>query len=233
MIYVTSDLHGYPLDKFKILLNKANFSNRDYCFILGDVIDRGLESVKLMKWLIKQSNIKLILGNHEVMFLACTFLFDAITDETIEKLTTDQMEVFSTWIANGGRSTLKEISNSEPKEVRAIVDYLRNAPLYDTVSLNNRDFLLVHSGLGRFEQKKKIDEYTADELIWTRPQITQKYFSDVITILGHTPTHFYGPQHRGKAIFTPTWINIDTGAAYGGSPMILRLDDMKEFYISS
>ena len=28
----------------------------------------------------------------------------------------------------------------------------------------------------------------------------------------------------------PSGIDIDTGAAYGGSPMLLRLDDMKEFY---
>lgn len=41
MIYVTSDWHGYPLAKFMELLDKANFSDDDYCFVLGDVIDRG------------------------------------------------------------------------------------------------------------------------------------------------------------------------------------------------
>lgn len=75
-------------------------------------------------------------------------------------------------------------------------------------------------------------QFSTDELIWTRPKLTQKYFDDTITIFGHTPTHFYGAEHYGKAVKTPTWIDIDTGAAYdGGSPMLLRLDDMKEFYI--
>lgn len=42
MIYVISDLHGYPFVTFLELLNKANFSSDDYLFILGDVIDRGM-----------------------------------------------------------------------------------------------------------------------------------------------------------------------------------------------
>ena len=29
---------------------------------------------------------------------------------------------------------------------------------------------------------------------------------------------------------TDTWIDIDTGAAGGGAPMLLRLDDLQPFY---
>ena len=39
MIYVVSDLHGYPLEKLKKLLEKANFGKDDFLYILGDVID--------------------------------------------------------------------------------------------------------------------------------------------------------------------------------------------------
>ncbi len=41
MIYVTSDLHGYPLNKFLAFLKKAGFTEDDFLFVLGDVIDRG------------------------------------------------------------------------------------------------------------------------------------------------------------------------------------------------
>ena len=34
--YTISDLHGYPVDKFKALLDKANFSDTDTLYILGD-----------------------------------------------------------------------------------------------------------------------------------------------------------------------------------------------------
>lgn len=231
MVYVTSDLHGYPLAKFKDLLKKANFSDDDYCFLLGDIIDRGPESVDLLKWLMMQQNVELIMGNHEAMLLACSFLFDTITDESLDNLKEEDMAAFNTWIFNGGRETLKQLSECDSDTVVQIVDYLSDAPLYDSVCVNNKDFFLVHSGLGKFDPNKKIEDYSVDELIWTRPKLTQKYFDDMLTILGHTPTHFYGTEHRGKAVKTPTWIDIDTGAAYGGSPMLLRLDDMKEFYI--
>ena len=41
MIYVISDLHGYPHDSFLDLLDRAGFGNNDFLYILGDVVDRN------------------------------------------------------------------------------------------------------------------------------------------------------------------------------------------------
>lgn len=41
MVYVISDLHGYPHDAFLALLERAGFSDTDFLYILGDVIDRN------------------------------------------------------------------------------------------------------------------------------------------------------------------------------------------------
>ena len=41
MTYVISDLHGYSIEKLKMLLKKANFGEDDFLYILGDVIDRN------------------------------------------------------------------------------------------------------------------------------------------------------------------------------------------------
>ena len=41
MTYVISDLHGYPIEKLKTLLEKAEFCEDDFLYILGDVIDRN------------------------------------------------------------------------------------------------------------------------------------------------------------------------------------------------
>ncbi len=43
-------------------------------------------------------------------------------------------------------------------------------------------------------------------------------------------TLFFGEDFRGRAVRTDSWICIDSGAAAGGSPMLLRLDDLQEFY---
>ena len=93
MIYVISDLHGYPLEKFKMLLEKAEFSADDFLYILGDVIDRnGDGGVEMLLWLMEQDNIELLLGNHEAMLLSCSFVFDDITDAALIRL---QMKSFA------------------------------------------------------------------------------------------------------------------------------------------
>ncbi len=230
MIYVTSDLHGYPLEKFKALLAKAGFCDDDFCFVLGDVIDRGPEGIKLLNWMMGQPNFELILGNHEAMMLACDFICDDITNESISNLTYQKLGTYNTWISNGGQSTLDELYALSHKKREYIFEYLREAPLYETVTAGGRDFLLTHSGLGSFDKNKKISEYSTYDLIWNRPNLNARYFDDIITVFGHTPTLYYGSMYNDRAIVTDTWIDIDTGAACGRSPMLLRLDDLKEIY---
>lgn len=230
MIYVTSDLHGYPLEKFKALLGKAGFCDDDFCFVLGDVIDRGTEGIKTLLWLMNQPNFELLLGNHEAMMLACDFICDDITDDSIANLTSEKLATYTTWISNGGQKTLNELYALPKEERKYIFEFLRDSSLYETVSAGDKDFLLTHSGLGSFDKNKKISEYSKFDLIWNRPNLNTRYFDDITTVFGHTPTQYYGREYEGKAIITDTWIDIDTGAACGGSPMLLRLDDLKEFY---
>lgn len=231
MIYVTSDLHGTKLERFEELLRKANFSDKDYCFVLGDVIDRGEEGIKLLKWLMIQPNFKLILGNHESMMLSCKFLFDTVSDESIDSLSADDMDIFTNWVENGASPTLKELSESDPESILAILDYLRDAPLYDSVSIDGRDYLLTHSGLANFNHEKKLTEYNVEDFLWNRPNIKDEYYKDITLVFGHTPTYFFGDEYDGKVMITDTWIDIDTGAAYGRNPMLLCLDNMKEYYL--
>ncbi|MBQ8740676.1 MAG: metallophosphoesterase [Clostridia bacterium] len=234
-VYVTSDLHGLPLADLKRLLNIVNFNNDDWLFILGDVIDRQNDGgVEILKWLLEQPNAQLILGNHEAMLLSCDFVFEEVTDESIENFTKEKMELLMNYTQNGGDVTLKALRGlmqTEPDTLADILDYLRDAPLYETVSVGNKDFLLVHAGLDNFDKNKKLADYTVDELIWAWPKITDEYFDDVITVFGHTPTMSYDHANKGKILKTKTWIDIDVGVPYGNSSMLLRLDDLKEFYL--
>lgn len=234
-IYVTSDLHGLPLADLKRLLNMVNFNDDDWLFILGDVIDRQNDGgIEILKWLLEQPNAQLILGNHEAMLLSCDFVFEEITDESIGDFTQEKMELLMNYTHNGGDVTLKALRSlmqTEPDIVTDILEYLRDAPVYETVSVGNKDFLLVHSGLDNFSKNKKLADYTTDELIWAWPEITDEYFDDVTTIFGHTPTISYDHANKGKILKTKTWIDIDVGVPYGNSPVLLRLDDLKEFYL--
>lgn len=230
MVYVCSDLHGYSLDKFKAFLNKIGFCEDDFLYIIGDVIDRGKDGIKILKWLMSMYNAQLILGNHEQMMLASSFVFEEITDASIDNLTAAQLTAYSMWVANSGQPTIDALAATRQREIKYILEYLQEAPLYETVTANGRDFILTHSGLGSFSPDKKLSDYTSDELLWNRPNIDQKYFDDITVVFGHTPTVHYGEEHKGKILFTDSWIDVDVGAGLGLPPAILRLDDMKIFY---
>ena len=235
MIYVISDLHGMELIKLKILLDKVNFNNNDnWLFILGDVIDRQNDGgVEILEWLLDQPNVELILGNHEAMLLSCSFVFNEITDESIQGFDQEKMSLLSNYMLNGGDVTLKalsELKKRSPETVEYILEYLREAPLYETVTAGGKDYLLCHSGLDNFSPNKRITDYTADEFIWATPRITDRYYDDIITVFGHTPTMSFGDEYNGKILKTETWIDIDVGVFCGNHPVLLRLDDLKEFY---
>ncbi|MBE6038459.1 MAG: calcineurin [Anaerofustis stercorihominis] len=236
MIYVTSDLHGYDFGKFMNFLDGIGFTEEDFLFVLGDVIDRGEDGVKYLKWLTYKSNAQLILGNHESMLLACEFIFDTVTEDFLDSLDDEKMGLLTNWIFNGATPTMNalwELLRNDADTLYDILDYLKEAPLFEVVSAGEKDFLLTHSGLKHFYPDKKLSMYAAEELLWNRPRITDRYFDEIYTIFGHTPTEFLEEKYTGKITKTDTWACIDTGAATGHHPMVLRLDDMKEFYITN
>ncbi len=232
MIYTISDLHGYPVEKLKLLLKLAEFSGDDYLFILGDVIDRnGDGGIGILRWLLTMTNATLLLGNHEAMLLTCEFVIDEISEETLSNLTREKLEMLSNYIANGGNVTLRELRKLPRETQQDIFDYLKDCPLYETVTAGGKDYILVHAGLDNFRKDRKLSDYSVDELIWTWPELTDEYFDDVHTVFGHTPTRSLDLRYDGKILRTRTWTDIDVGAAYGNEPVLFRLDDGKTFQL--
>ncbi len=230
MIYAVSDLHGYPIEKFKEYLEKINFSKEDTLYVLGDVVDRGADGVKYLRWIRTQPNIRLLAGNHEDMLLNNELLFDIISDDNADFFTSQTVKIYKNWMYNGGAPTLDALKAMRSSEQKHLFMYLRKLPLYAEISVGGRDFVLCHAGLDNFSPEKPLSEYSRKELIWTRPSFADRYYEDgKKVIFGHTPTKYYGDIYDGKPVFTETWINIDAGAAYGNKPVILRLDDLEVF----
>ena len=234
MIYVTSDIHGFPLPDFLRLLDQARFSDTDDLIILGDVIDRnGDGGIAMLRWMLQQANVRLILGNHEAMLLSCRFLFDEISDDSLAQFNQEKMALLSNWMMNGAEPTLRSLRalfHEDAIVAAEILSYLEEAPLYEVIDLPERRYLLTHAGLGNFRQGKRLSEYAPDDLLWYRPRLDESFFQNTITVFGHTPTVYYGQEYAGRMLKMPTWIDIDTGAADGGSPMLLRLDDERAIY---
>ena len=235
MVYVTSDLHG-RMDCLEKLLDYVHFNEDEdnWLYILGDVIDRNNKGgVDIRKWLLIQPNVQLILGNHEQMLLSNRWVFQEINEDSIDAIDEKSSGLLSLWESNGGSCTMKSLSQESPETRHDILEYLDECPLIDGVCINDKNYVLVHSGLGNYSQEKRMRDYTMDELLWERPTFETKYNSDkYIVIFGHTPTICYGDEYKNRMIKTESWWNIDTGAATeDGRPMLLCLDTRQEYYI--
>lgn len=232
MIYVTSDLHGYPIEKIKKKLIEIGFGEQDQLYILGDCIDRGTDGLETVRWIMSQPNVTFLLGNHEAMLLDNQFLFDGDVITSVLDLKGEQRNSYCVWTSNGGYATIDSIQQYANSQIKHIFRFLEKAPLYKEIEVDGKKFILTHSGLGSFEQNKPLSEYSRFDLVWTRSSLSTRYYDDGrIVIFGHSPTVLFGSEFRGKPIFTDTWINIDVGAGIRLQPLILRLDDMKLFYI--
>ena len=218
----------------KALLKAADFSEDDFLFVIGDVIDRnGDGGVQMLKWLLFQPNVQLILGNHENLLLLNRWLFEEVSEESVSELDAGDLSLLSAWRQNGGDVTIEALSKERADTRADILEYLGDCPLYESVEIAGRTYVLVHGGLGGFEKGKALSDYAPDALLWERPMLSQVYAPENYTvILGHTPTFAYGEKYKGRMIKTESFWNIDTGAASeDGSPMLLCLDSKKEYYL--
>ena len=46
----------HPFERFTALLKEVDFSENDFLYVLGDVVDRGREGVRYLLWLKAQKN---------------------------------------------------------------------------------------------------------------------------------------------------------------------------------
>ena len=66
MIYAMSDLHGC-YDKYIKMLEKINFSDNDTLYILGDIVDRGPDGIKILQDIMQRINVVALMGNHDFL----------------------------------------------------------------------------------------------------------------------------------------------------------------------
>ena len=232
MTYVISDIHGM-YKKFTAMLEKIGFGAADELFILGDIVDRGEDPVKILEYIIDRPNIIPLLGNHEVMALDILKRINVeITAENAETQIDEQtIRDLMDYQLDGGVPTLKGFKALAPDKRNELIDFMEDFLPYEAIDIGEKTFVLVHAGLGNFRDDKRLSEYTLPELLETRPDYERQYFGDssIYIVSGHTPTQTI----NGKAEIYQMHNNIviDCGAAFGGRLACLRLEDMKEFYV--
>lgn len=232
MIYAMSDIHG-AYDKYIAMLRKIHFSDDDSLFVLGDAVDRGPEPMKVLQDLASRENIYFIKGNHDAMAGHILRKLNVeITDDNVQNhINADWMCAVMDWQLNGGDATIRAFQGLTSDERVDILDFIDDAPLYETVDAGERSFVLVHSGLGNFRPDKKLREYSFDELCCMRMDFSRQYFADpsVYIVCGHTPT--LKITGKPEIFHSNNNILIDCGAGWGGRLACICLDTMEEFYV--
>jgi len=245
MIYVCSDIHG-RYDRWMKLLETINFGPDDTMYILGDTIDRGPDSIKLLLDIASRENVQMLLGNHEHMML-CSMI-----DITRGNINSEMIRVWTN-PRNGGDKTLAAFLDASTKNQDRVLKLLQDDTLaIKIVEVNGKKFHLSHSFTLPTIEK---DEYYVSELTnndlnnicWMTPFRTDELFvpldcynKDYCYIIGHVPVQrMIGTENvdfisvnlpAGGSI-----IDIDLGCAFGNNVPnylgCLRLDDMESFKI--
>ena len=148
---IITDLHGC-CDECRQLLDKMGFREEEDLLInLGDTIDRGPAIYETFEYLhgLKErmgDRCVLIRGNHEQMMLECRYILDEISDDFLIGFTEDMLQSLQRWTANGGDVTMDNLALLSDEQKAAIFDYLEDTPLYEALTVGDRDFVLGKDG---------------------------------------------------------------------------------------
>lgn len=235
MIYVCSDIHG-NYEKYRALIEKISLRDEDTLYVLGDVIDRGPEGVRILQDMMTRPNVVPLLGNHELMAASCLgWMLKEITETSLAALGPAQLGALHGWMGNGGEPTFRAVCRLPREEREALLEYLQEMELYAQVEAGGRVFLLVHAGLDQFDPDKELEDYDLEDFLFCRPDLEKTYYSDKYLLYGHTPTRVLYQQlgkppadtilHRGRQIA------IDCGCGWDGRLGCLCLDTMEEWYV--
>lgn len=231
MIYCMADIHG-NYNAYCDILKQIRFCDRDTLYVIGDVIDRGKDSIKVLKDMMMRPNVIPILGNHEYMAIHCLrFLMQEITMESISALDKGIVQGLLEWQNVGGQATIEEFHGLSMEEKEDVLDYLEEFELYEEITVKGIDYILVHAGLAHFDRSRPLEDYELYELLFTRPDYETVYYPDKYLVTGHIPTRIIdgcaNPDHIYKVNHH---LAIDCGSGYGGRLGCICLDTGEEFY---
>ena len=216
MNYVISDIHGC-YDQYKDLLEKIHFSDEDTLYVLGDVVDRGPEPLKVLLDMSMRPNVIPIMGNHEYMALSMlkkAFLED--NKENFDKyFNTDYVASFNYWLSDGGNTTLEQFKKLSEDDREFMLEYLEEFEMYDEVFCNGRRYLLVHADIAVEDKDTDPDLLGLQHVLFTRADYQKRYSDSYELVTGHTPTFLIDPKYEGRIYMENHHIAVDCGCVYG------------------
>lgn len=165
---VITDIHGCA-NTFIELLDEVGLTKEDQLFLLGDFINRGPRSKKVLDTVIqlKQDGFQVfpLIGNHEDNLL-----------HKVEKSPNDLRRLLK---SRNSTNLLNKKGNVRGRFLRLI----RSLPYYYDLG----DYYLVHAGFNLSKKKPFADSRS---MAWMRNFQLKKPIDGRVVLFGHTPTKF-------------------------------------------
>ncbi len=186
MTYLISDIHA-EYDLFMRLLDRIKFSDSDVLISCGDIIEKGNDSVRLLKFIKNMPNARCINGNHEHMFLK---YFAGLLRDLKSYPDFDA-------VLNKLREYFPQDGNLLDWET---VFWLNRLPYY----IEEDDYVCVHAGVPLDERGCIVPLESVEE----EKFVYDRTFKDPKTVVndrkcvffGHTPTSYILPDGSSKII---------------------------------
>lgn len=234
MRYIISDIHGC-YEQYLLLLEKIHFTEKDELYILGDVVDRAPEPIKVLQDMMKRHNVIFILGNHDfVMYALMKKLSVEVTSDNYDKHLTEEILLdYNLWCQDGGQVTAEQFRKLSYFEKMDILDYIAGASLYEVIENNGKKYILTHAGIANFSLDKDLDEYDLYDFLEERADYMKRYFPDenVYLVTGHTPTVFIKDWGKAEVYRKNGHIAIDCGCVGGGKLAAFCVETEEVVYV--
>lgn len=229
LLYAIGDIHGRD-DLFAQLLDRIDrdrserFYDRCVLILLGDLVDRGPDSDKVVERALSISSgfdaIHHLVGNHEECMLA-TFSGDVRAlryfsriggDATIRSYIRDD--------AAYGAASFEELAEMFPRSVpQNHIDFLRRGE--DMVMYG--DYVFVHAGV---RPGVPLDSQSPSDLRWIREEFLSATADfGAVVVHGHTISD--------QVEIRPNRIGIDTGAYCSGALTALGLNGADQWVVQA
>ncbi|EAY27892.1 metallophosphoesterase [Microscilla marina] len=194
--YVIGDIHGC-YDELMVLLDQMQVTDQDLVVSLGDIVDRGLQSLEVYHYFKNRPNVLVLMGNHERKHLNGILSY---SQEIVKVQFGEEYAQFREWLGSLGYY----YKTKDAIIVHAFFEHDKN------LETQKEDVLAgTTSGSRHLEKKYPEGTYWADYYQGHKPII---YGHQVV---GDTPkvyNHTYG---------------IDTGACHGGKLTAIELPGFK------
>jgi len=197
-----SDIHGCN-QSFLALLDQVALTTSDELYLLGDYIDRGINSKGLIDNILNMRQngyaVHCLMGKHEQMLL------DALADVKAEDM--------NLWLVNGGVETMESYRINGKFNIPAShYDFYNSLELYYEVD----EYILVHAGLN-FKMPQPLSDEVS--MLWIRDwyhNINRIWLGDRVIVHGHTPTPKEDIEKQFKNLHNLPVLDIDGGCVHKG-----------------